>query len=70
MLVPDLDGAIAHGPYPGNATFHSFSHFPPVSPDGRPGGFVPTASPVGTAGFLVHLTGTILDLTQKPLGSF
>ena len=60
MLVPDLDGAIAHGPYPGNATLRSFSHSHLWSPDRRPGGFVPTASPVGTAGYLVHLTGTIL----------
>ena len=37
------------------------SHTPHLwSPDRRPGGFVPTASPVGTAGYLVHLTGTIL----------
>ena len=27
-------------------------------------------APFGLAGYLVHLTGTILDLTQKPLGSF
>ena len=31
------------------------------SPDGRPGRFVPTASPVGTGGYLVHLRGTILE---------
>ena len=45
----------------GNVPFFTHSHTSHLSsPDGRPGGFVPTASPVGTAGDLVHLTGTIL----------
>ena len=31
---------------------------------------MPTASPVGTAGYLVHLTGTILDRPRTLLVSF